>query len=384
MNHTVARSAPSLLASLTNNRRGTLCAAIVLSLALSGCSRLPRLDEVLPDKRKEYQKSESLPDLEVPPDLTTDRIQDSLAVPEISADGTASYSSYQERVAARKRARDSLQADADAVAQLADEQVVFVPGDTNAAFDGLRSFWSGKSVPLELDDAELGVLETVWLENRTGESRERFKVFSEPGQDGNSTVLYVTRDAEQRNGPDDPVGWAPAPSDPGRLASFAGALREHFGLATSDAPVEAPAGGYSDDAPASARASSAAPAEMFSAGEGRVFLSVPEDFSVVWDRLGGAIPAIGLDLIESDRSRGVYRIAVTPEEDAPRPKKGLMSRLKFWGDSDDGSDPGVREISVTGVGAKTEIVVLDGTGKWDTSATASRILGDLLDRLNGS
>ncbi len=370
---------PELLTSLARSSRPF--AVIGLALALIGCSRLPRLDEVLPDRRTEYRKSESLPDLEVPPDLTTDRIQDSLAVPDISDDGTAQYSTYQERVAARKQVRATVQADADAVATLADEQVLVVTGDTEEAFSGLRDFWAEKNVALDLDDTELGVLETAWLETAAGDSRERFKVFAEPGAEGSSTVLYVSREAEQRTGPDDPIGWAPASPDGERLASFANALRGHFGVGGAGEAGAVLAAGGGADVGTEGRGP-AGPAELFSAGEGRVFLSVPQDFAVVWTRLEGAISGAGLKVLEADRGRGRFIIEVPPE-DRVASERGLMSRLAFWR-GNEGEDTGEREISVTGVGAKTEVVVLDGGGKWDTSPAASRILTDLLTRLNGA
>lgn len=381
-----ARPALKPLITFTPPHLGWPLVVIGLALTLAGCSRLPRLDEVLPDRRTEYRKSESLPDLEVPPDLTTDRIQDSLAVPEIGDDGIASYSTYQERVSARKQTREALQADADSVAQLADEQVVFVPSNTEGAFEALRSFWADKNVPLDLDDTELGVLETAWLENTSGDSRERFKVFAEAGADGKSTVLYVSREAQARSGPEDPVGWAPSSPDGARLASFANALREHFGLSTQTDGLASggdPAGTTGSGLAVAASAGAAtAPAELFSAGEGRVFLSVPQDFAVVWARLESAITGAGLKVVDADRSRGSFRIEL-PAEDRVESERGILSRLAFWRDRGE-EDLGEREISVTGVGAKTEVVILDGGGKWDTSPVASRILTDLLGRLNGA
>jgi uncharacterized lipoprotein len=74
------------------------------ALLLSGCSYLPELDEVLPDKRTEYEKSESLPDLEIPPDLSSDSITDTMAVPDVDKTGAATFSTYQERNAIRERA----------------------------------------------------------------------------------------------------------------------------------------------------------------------------------------------------------------------------------------------------------------------------------------
>ena len=55
---------------------------IIISLLLfgfiSGCSTFNR---TFPDRTTDYQQSESLPDLEIPPDLTADAINSSMAVP---------------------------------------------------------------------------------------------------------------------------------------------------------------------------------------------------------------------------------------------------------------------------------------------------------------
>ena len=72
-------------------------------LVITGCAWFPTFDDVVPDKQKEYLKSQSLPDLEVPPDLTTESIRDTLEVPDVDPSGAASYSTYQERIAQRKR-----------------------------------------------------------------------------------------------------------------------------------------------------------------------------------------------------------------------------------------------------------------------------------------
>lgn len=72
------------------------CGVVLLALAaLGGCKAITaKLDEVDPEKRVEYKKSSSLPPLEIPPDLTSSTVDDTLAVPDISPSGTATYSVY--------------------------------------------------------------------------------------------------------------------------------------------------------------------------------------------------------------------------------------------------------------------------------------------------
>jgi len=90
---------------------------VVAALAIAGCAWFPTFDDVIPDKQKEYQKSQSLPDLEVPPDLTTESIRDTLAVPDVDASGTASYSTYQERIAQQKKQPEAASAESPSAAK---------------------------------------------------------------------------------------------------------------------------------------------------------------------------------------------------------------------------------------------------------------------------
>ena len=75
---------------------------LVTLSTLAGCAWvMPQLDKVMSDNRNEYKKSRTMPDLDVPPDLTSDAIRDRMAIPE--GGETATYSTYQERTAQRKQ-----------------------------------------------------------------------------------------------------------------------------------------------------------------------------------------------------------------------------------------------------------------------------------------
>lgn len=74
-------------------------AVVIAALGASGCSRISRgFDRVFPDRRTEYQKSETLPDLEIPPELSNSRIQERMAIPPANATPNATF---RERAAAR-------------------------------------------------------------------------------------------------------------------------------------------------------------------------------------------------------------------------------------------------------------------------------------------
>ena len=69
-------------------RNGVLLAA---GLMLAGCGWL---DTVMPDRRPDYKTARTVEPLEVPPDLASSTLDDSLVVPEIAPAPTATLSDY--------------------------------------------------------------------------------------------------------------------------------------------------------------------------------------------------------------------------------------------------------------------------------------------------
>ncbi|MBM2829732.1 MAG: uncharacterized protein HW411_522 [Gammaproteobacteria bacterium] len=151
-------------------------------LFINACEYVPKLDEVIPDRRTEYKKSESLPDLEVPSEFERQKtLRRSGGVPGASVDA------------------------------LADEQWLSVPGSSVEIWPKLREFWTAKGYALELDDADLGVLETGWLESDSEgitAFRDRFKIISEPGEASGSSVLFITNERQEKiAGADENTEW---------------------------------------------------------------------------------------------------------------------------------------------------------------------------------
>lgn len=156
---------------------------IALVMMLSACSYLKSF---FPDKRVEYKKSESTPQLEVPPDLTADAINDSMGIP--GEEAPATLSQY------KRRRASNLHQDQTPIAG-ADEQWVSVKGSAADIWPKLRAFFTARGFSLELDDAELGVLVTNWSEPEYQGGltyRNKFKVFSETGAAEDMTVLYIS------------------------------------------------------------------------------------------------------------------------------------------------------------------------------------------------
>ena len=378
-----------------------LTLAFTTAALLAGCSKLvPKLDEVLPDNRVEYRKSKTMPDLEVPPELTTDAIRDRMAIPE--GGDTATYSTYQERVAERKKQQELERSANEAVRVLDNEHLLAVSGAIPQIWPQLVGLMQGQlGYELELNDEELGIIETVWIENEEALRREKFKIFAEPGEEAGTTVLYISNRAEELTQQSGEMVWVATTRDVEREKILVARVRETLGMgageaatASADTPVARayPLEGAAATATAEASATASAAAEdetsdtidpgegkasLVSAGAGKVYLSVQEGFSAAWRSTGAALERSGYDVDQADKDRGIYYIRV-PAREGEVEKRGVMAKLKFW----DKEEAHELQVNLTGVGEKTELVVLDKEGRWETGNVAERVLQRLAREMN--
>ncbi|MGE0486645.1 MAG: outer membrane protein assembly factor BamC [Gammaproteobacteria bacterium] len=378
------------------NSRATLATALFCALALNGCSKIvPKLDEVVPDNRKEYQKARSLPDLEVPPDLSTEAIQDRMAIPD--GGDTARYSTFQERRADRQRAADLEKAQTSAIRVLENEHVLAVEGAAVQVWPRLESFWAEQGYDLELDDVELGIIETGWNEDKAALTRDKFKVFAEAGEQPGTTVLYVSHEGQELSPQGEDLVWSRRPRNVELERAMVERLEASLGGgAVASAPAAAAvadddvaaatAEERAEPAPTVAEAAIGAPApstgeprhaEIVSVGDGKFYLSLADGFSGSWKATGRALEEVGVAVKDSDKGRGIYFVEVAATG-GQAGESGVWSKLKFW----DKGDTAEYQVSLTGVGEKTEVVVLDRDGRWETSDAAGALLNKLQDALN--
>jgi len=327
---------------------------------LSGCGVTSKIKSVLPDKKNAYKKSESLPDLEIPPDLTADAINDSMAIPDETSVTASGY---------RPGRPDSVMFNTGVTDT--NEQWLSLVGSTEALWPKLREFLESRNYPIELDDAELGVMETGWSsrDSQTGAAnRYRYKIFSEPGGNPNVTVLFISHKKQTKF--NDAVNWVDQDRDIDVERRFVSDINQF--LTRGQQPLSA-----QSVAPGSARTDNQIPQtpekerpEIVDIGDDKLYLAIPEEFTLAWRNTERALQNAGLQVSSKDLTKGLYFINYV---NAASEGKGLFSKLAFWKDA----DPEVTQyqLSLTGVGDKTELIVLDEKGEWETDFDAPQILG---------
>ena len=326
---------------------------------LVSCSYIPGLNKVFPDKRNEYTKSQSLPALEVPPDLTADSINDSMAIPN---EGSATLSGYQ---------RSRLGAGVQQIPEINapdGEQWLVLKGAPVEIWPKLRQYFNGRGYELELDDFDLGVLETAWSEPVVEDGvayRHRFSLFSEQGGAPGHTVLYLSsKRQEQRARADASLEWV----DLGKSSAREKRLADDLRLLLDAVSMT--------DAAASAAARSEA--SLTRTDDGRLLLTIPEEFTRAWRRVDESLNRSGFTIDGKDVSKGLFFINYF-DADAEQ-KKSWLSNLKFWGSDETTGVP--YRISLIGVGKKTELIVLNEEGNWESNADAEQILASIKVQYN--
>lgn len=347
---------------------------LIFVLLSTSCSYIPKLDKILPDKSKEYKKSESLPDLEVPPDLTAEAGNDSMSIPNQGA----SLAEYQQR---RKDANAaSEQGSERALEAKPDEHWVSVLGNNRNIWPRLQTYMAEQGHSLDLHDAELGMLETGWTEPHIEDGfsyRDKFKIISEPGADTNLTVLFVTNQRQvlaiRQDGSE---SWSDKEKSDTAEKKLAGDLNLFFN-GSRDAMASSSAGG---DSSQPTRTAPRKKALVQSAGDDKEYLAIPEEFTRAWRHTEIALERAGLPIDSKDQSRGIYNV-IYFDASANEKKEGWLSKLKFWG-GESTSEGVPYQVSLTGVGDKTELVILNAEGEWATDSDALQIMAIIQNHLN--
>jgi outer membrane protein assembly factor BamC len=370
--------------------------ALTLAAALAGCSSV---ENFLQGDKVDY-KSQSVKTapLEVPPDLTQLQ-RDGRYAP---VAGTVSATTYSGAASAPAVAA-SVGVAPNALGEMrivreGNQRWLVVPLAADALWPQVREFWTERGFNLVIDNAQAGVMETDWAENRakipqdivrrtigrvfdglydTGE-RDRFRTRVE--RTANGSEVYISH----RGMVEDFVGerreqttaWMPRASDPGLEAEFLtrlmvklgtkeAAAKETLAAATSPSAASAPT------APARARAITGQPA-----------LQVDEGFDRAWRRVGLALDRGGFTVEDRDRAGGLYFVRyVDPAKAQTNADPGFLAKIFSFGKSDAAAAPVRYRIAVKGEGERTNVSVQNSTGAPEASDVGQRIVSLLVNDL---
>ena len=238
---------------------GVLAACVALA---SGCSgtRDDEFGRVGTDRQPSYKSSTSAPPLEIPPDLTSSSIRDTLAIPGVGAT-YSQHASGEGGAGTRSGAVVLREVENARIERSGDQRWLVISMTAEEAWPRLRDFWIDQGFAVETEEPDVGVMETDWaavesplpagalkkLTNLINEGlhgvavRDRYRTRIERGAEAGTTEIYIShRGAEQMYigddallGQQDEVGkmvWQPRPSDPGLEAEMLSRLMIFLGV----------------------------------------------------------------------------------------------------------------------------------------------------------
>jgi outer membrane protein assembly factor BamC len=378
-------------------------AAFVLAGLVAGCSTVN-----LTSDKIEYQSAPAPRTLEVPPDLSQLPRDDRFAVPDR---GTATTSATASATAAAAASRGqprggTVLAVAPTVPNARIERegnqrwlVVDVPPEQ--AFNVVKEFLPTIGLQIEREDAKVGLVETVWAENRanlpqsmirgllgrflgqvysTGEmDKFRFRVERTAANTSEIFVSHRGMVEVYTSQAQDSTKWQARPSDPELEVELLQRLAQRF----VPAPAQATATAAGAAAPGAAVAVSTVPdiARLLPADAANpARVSINEPFDRAWRRVGLALDRGGFTVEDRDRARGLYFVRyLDPEiEQKQRDSQGIFSKMF-------GRDAKVEaqqfRVLVAAAGERTVVTVQDREGKPDASPTSGKILAQISDQL---
>jgi outer membrane protein assembly factor BamC len=349
--------------------------ALALVLALSACSSV---GDLIKGDRVDYKSAgqSKSPSLDVPPDLTQLSRDARYAVP----GGTVTASGYQ----AGQATGTSAVAASTAPSQLGDVRIeragnqrwLVVKRPPEALWDTVREFWQENGFLLTIEQANTGIIETDFAENRaklpqdfirrtigkvfdgiysTGE-RDKFRTRLERSSDG--TEIYISHRGMVETVPNASTGstiWQPRPADPELETEFLRRLMVKLGVPGEQARTVATV--------------TQQPVAQVVAGS-QPTLKINEGFDRAWRRVGLSLDRTSFTVEDRDRAQGLYFVRyVEPTADKKDP--GFFGRMFS---STSTAAPLKLRISVRGEGQTSTVAVLNAEGAPDTSANAKRIL----------
>ena len=373
--------------------RRTAVAAIAVLLA--GCG-----GPLIESNRIEYKSAGKLPPLEIPPDLASPTRDDRYAVPDVNPTGVATYSAYSTERAGRSPGSGAAgilpAVDKVRIQRSGTQRWLVVPEAPEKVWPVVKDFWQELGFLIKIEQAETGVMETDWAENRakipqdairnilgrmidgaysTGE-RDKFRTRLERGQEPGTTEIYIShRGVEEvyTSSAKDSTTWQPRASDPELEAEFLRRLMMRFGVDEGRAKSQLAT------SPQSERA------KLLQQGGVAALLNLDEPFDRAWRRVGLALDRVGFTVEDRDRSKGYYFVRyVDPERDAMETAKrneGVLSKLMFWRSSKGEFKTEQYRVVVKDNRDTSQVLVLNKDGIDDKSETARKILALLHQQL---
>ncbi len=347
------------------------------AVALSACT-------VLEGDKVDYKSNAKAPSLTVPPDLTqlSKDTRYSVVNGGVSAAGSNSLATQGGKDAVAIGAIGDIR-----VERLGNQRWLVVNRSPASLWSPLKGFWQENGFTLSLDQADVGIMETEWNENRANIPQDFIRrtlgsaldmIYSTSLRDkyrtrletrpGGGTEIYIThRGMQEVYASDDKKRtiWEPRAADPELEAEFLRRLMLKLG-ASKDQTAQV------------AGASTTPSTSITTASGGQPELTLADGFDRAWRRVGLALDRTGFTVEDRDRNKGLYFVRYRPSDTQTADDSWFK---KLFGSASTSKAAAKYQVSVRSVGDKTTVTVLNELGAPELSEVAKTIVKVLADDL---
>ncbi len=332
--------------------------AIAMSMVtlFSGCGVISGLDEVVKDNSQKYQKAETLPPLDIPPDLSTTRINDEFA----ANDDGATYSDY--AVSGTNPLAEKYNVAPSTKPALTGEggsRHLIVYGETDVLWQRMLDFWAESGIAVKRQDQTIGLMDT-----EADDDGYAYRTRVEAGDLPNTLEMYLGAanfDAnEQKN-----------EAKLRQLADYMG--KKHQADRQQVAVQQA----------AQPTARVTINAVMIDEAGDHQALMVDRDMDSLWRSVGRIIDSKYFIVQDRERDHGVYFVQyLDPFLMAKQGDESMLGKLAFWRDEMDKAPETFFYIKLVSDVDETKVIILDIDQVRTSSPSAKRLLRLIQEELD--
>ncbi|AOX99122.1 outer membrane protein assembly factor BamC [Jeongeupia sp. USM3] len=383
---------------------------IALAISLAGCSS----DQMMLQRKVDYRSGSdniSTNALEVPPDLSSPSSNQGYTIPEradatsTTTTGTAAVALVSKEAASGTAAVTLPTNEKAKLVEAGGQRWLVVQGDPKKLWPEIHQFWLDNGFILKIDNPQLGIMETDWLENRanlpqdwvtkllrkvadsfisTGEL-DKFRTRVERGSQPGTTEIYVSHRGMQE------VYKDTGDADTSRLGSTASDAKTIWVPRKADVELEAEMlalmlqrFGMTEEQAATVVKKPVSTQVFASLSDDATSLKINDNYDRAWRRVGLALDRIGFVVADRDRSKGVYYVHRAAEDIGKEESSSFFSSLAFWQKDDKGGKapvPKDYEVRLKEGVNQTTLTVTGKDGATVDADTRNKLLSALLGQL---
>jgi len=333
-------------------RLKTVSLAVLLACTGAACNAI---DQIVPDNTTEYRRAETMPPLDIPPDLSTAQINDGLVGDRQKS--AATYSEYEEAATNPLASKYGVIAETKpSLAGDGEARHLMVPTDREQTWQSLLDFWDQKGVEIKRKDLRIGLMDTD-----VGSDDYGYRVRVERGDTSKITLVYIGGTGAEENPQKNEAMLR-------QIADFLGVL--HQEELQEIAEIEA-----------SQPHVTAVKTALLNDAEGQQTLVVEQTYGDVWDRVGRILDSKGFTVEDRDRSRGVYFVRYIDPFNQPE-ESSWVDDIAAWQDDVDSSPEEYYYIKLISDAENTNVTILDAEEVRTSSDTAKRLLALMQEQLS--